>query len=200
LIVTAIICRASFLLYDPRFAAKAGYSFTCARWDALAVGALLAIFVRDTLWRDYVSRLALPVLSVLVIGVALEMLTHHGFAAIAPGIGVFNQTEAALLFAGLILITLLPEAPGSRFFKLVTSHVLLRQVGKYSYAIYLFHIPVKYVWNATFALDLSAYHRWYLLGAWLYDCFGIFLISALFALLSWSLLEHPCLRLKRFFV
>ena len=199
LIVIAIICRASLLLYNPRFAAKAGYSFTCARWDALAIGALLAVLVRDTLWRGYLPRLVLPVLSVLVIGVALEMLMHHGFAAIAPGLGVFNQTEAALLFAGLILLTVLPEAPGSHFFKLVTSHVLLRQIGKYSYAIYLFHIPVKYVWSATFALDLSAYHHWQLLGAWLYNCFGIFLISALLALLSWYLLEQPCLRLKRFF-
>ena len=199
LIVIAVVCRAVLLLYDPRFAAKAGYSFTCTRWDALAIGALLAVLVRDTLWRGYLPRLVPPVLSVLVIGVALEILTHHGFAAIAPGIGVFNQTEAALLFAGLILITVLPEAPGSRFFKLVTSHVLLRQIGKYSYAIYLFHIPVKYVWSATFALDLSAYHHWQLLGAWLYDCFGIFLISALLALLSWYLLEQPCLRLKRFF-
>lgn len=199
LIVSAACFRAGLYAYDPEFAAKAGYSFSCARWDALAIGALLAVIVRDPVWLERIRQRGVAILAVLTVVMALGIYLHRGFPAIGAGLGTLNQTTIALLFGGLILSVILPENQPSRLLPRLSSNSLLRLVGKYSYAIYIFHIPVKHVWFLTLALDQSAYHRWQLLGAWVYNCFGVFIVSFVLALLSWKILEQPFLRLKRFF-
>jgi peptidoglycan/LPS O-acetylase OafA/YrhL len=52
LILSAIVTRILLIHHDPEFASKAAYMFTIARWDSLALGALLALALRDRFWYE----------------------------------------------------------------------------------------------------------------------------------------------------
>ena len=73
----------------------------------------------------------------------------------------------------------------------------LRSIGKYSYAIYIFHLPIVQI-----ILPLKT-HYFFAQFAWV-DATGfailVFIAAYAAAYCSWYLLEQPCLRLKRFFI
>lgn len=167
------------------------YVMTITRMDSLCAGALVALAVRNSDWINRWSRWMLPTLmvtSVLLVGtdVVWPVLESQSFAAYSVG-----HTLIALCFASLIAtMFLLPAShPLARIFSLSPLLIL----GKYSYAIYVFHrlvhagvlkvnwsfVPENYQGIAVFAATL--------LG------------SLAVALLSWVLLEKPFLQLKKYF-
>jgi peptidoglycan/LPS O-acetylase OafA/YrhL len=77
---------------------------------------------------------------------------------------------------------------------------ILRWVGKYSYAIYIFHFPIKHIWFHYFALTVPPNAPWYRLGVVSYNFVGITAIAIVAAYISWYLIEQPFLTLKRYFV
>lgn len=76
---------------------------------------------------------------------------------------------------------------------------LLKILAKYSYAIYVFHLPVLKLWIATFAVDTEGREGIKFLLAVNYNCLMVLALSSIFAFVSWHILEHPILKLKRFF-
>lgn len=198
LIVSAAVIRALLVYHDPEFAEEAAYQFTVARWDALAVGALLALIMRRREWfaqlDAWTPRLALALTGYLV----LDLLLAHNFAPVGPGIAALNQSVAALIFGLLIFAALRPGGAGISTLQTALSRPLLRRVGKYSYAIYVFHLPMIHVWGylqpqlpwlATLPPVLQT----------LCDVGAVFIFSTALARLSWQVLEQPCLRLKVLF-
>jgi peptidoglycan/LPS O-acetylase OafA/YrhL len=71
-------------------------------------------------------------------------------------------------------------------------------IGKYSYAVYVFHLPVHHIIGPTFAGALEQGSSTRRLAAHAAYSMLVFVISAIIARISWTLIERPFLSLKRF--
>jgi peptidoglycan/LPS O-acetylase OafA/YrhL len=130
--------------------------------------------------------------------------------------GYISQTIGYSLTGALygsLLVLVLTHRPWARFF----SNPLLRFFGKYSYALYVFHIFVFFYVAEFFALGdpsrFSILRHMSIQGVVLFDqdqSFALILdgicylllavgISVALALISWRLVELPFLRMKKAF-
>lgn len=200
LIGTALLSRAWLVLhYDPTFADHAMYTFTSARWDALAMGSLLAVLVRSDAALPYLQRYLSPGFAILSGLLLLQIALLHNFEPTGVH-GIFNQSTIALWFAMVLLLTIVPwRNPLDRLRKFFRSR-LLRTVGKYSYAMYLFHFPGKAIWFHYFTIAVKPDSPWQQLGVAVYNFVGITLMLVGAAFVSWYLWEVHFLKLKHRFV
>ncbi|MFT3929897.1 MAG: acyltransferase [Spongiibacteraceae bacterium] len=195
-IASALLIRSALIAYDLEFALAAAYKFTVARWDALAVGALLAVMVRDTEWSQLLLRYMRPAFVGAVAYIVIYAILNRNFAPVGPSFAALNQTVAALLFGVVLFASIQTHEQGSTRWQGFLLHPFMRLVGKYSYAIYIFHLPVNLIvvpwWSRTMMIESAPLNA---------TCLAllVFSLSYLAAMISWALLEQPCLRLKRFF-
>ena len=153
---------------------------TMCRTEALALGALIALSreIRVLPW------LAVPsAVGVLAIDAA--------FGAQGRIMGIYGLTLIALACAGFVQAVVKSAGNAS-----ISSHLLrsawLRRFGKYSYAIYILHIPI-----------LSLAFHIYLKAKTPFRGFAIFFagiaLSYLAGWASWHFFESRILKLKRYF-
>ena len=199
LIVSAPLFRLALWWFDPQWEGSA-YTFTFARWDALAIGALLAYWLRSETHFERLRPWVKPLFFGLLMLILGQLLWFHEFRAVTGTLGLLNQTTVALFSGALLLLSLsvpLPEGPG---WKNRVGRWLMA-VGKYSYALYLVHMPIKMWWTQSgFALVPADFSTGLaeplaLLGNFV----AVFGLSLGLSWLSWRLLEWPFLRLKRHF-
>ena len=100
----------------------------------------------------------------------------------------------------LLLLSIVPWNNQLDVVRPAFSNRFLRWIGKYSYAIYIFHFPLKYVWFSYFAITVPPDAPWIRLAVVTYNFLGIATLAIAGALLSWHLVEYPFLKLKRYFV
>lgn len=118
------------------------YEFTICRIDALAMGGMAAATLRDPQWAQRLlhhrHRLALAALAVLLGGALLT----RGY----PIFGVVNQTigysALAAAFTLFVLAAAGADATRAGGWPQLLRHPALRSVGKYSYAMYVLHVPL----------------------------------------------------------
>ncbi len=138
LVVFAIVSRVA--LRASSLGPEAAYSFTNARLDALALGALAALAVRDAgVTRWLLARRALLRWASLLVFVA-TVVTTRGAPRVGAGTQTYGYTVFAVAFAGLVF-----EVATARTGDAVArafSWAPLRAAGRYSYAMYLFHMPL----------------------------------------------------------
>lgn len=199
LICSAPLARAVLIHYDFEVAKWAAYEFTFVRWDALGMGALLALVVRH---RPSLERL-IAVAPALLYGALAYIVVYttikHNFAPVEHGIAWLNQSVAALLFSIVLFRGIFSGHLGVSRWQGLLSRPALRNIGKYSYGIYIFHFPIVVgcipMWEKYFfvfqqlhpALDNIA------------RVLAVGVSSYLLAVCSWYLLEQRFLRLKKFF-
>ncbi len=166
--------------------------------DPIVLGALLAVAVDDG--RGAIARLAswAPVAAIASAGVVLVlMVARGGLSPVDRPVVLFGFTPIAVLGAALVLWAL--AAPAGSLTVRVLASAPLRFFGRYSYAMYVFHLLI--------ALTLVAGRGGeFLRTAGGSQVFGNVLFSvtataltAGAAWLSWQLWEQHFLRLKRFF-
>lgn len=175
------------------------YLLTPGRLDGLAMGALLALFLRRAdLNRERLLKLAEWTAAGSVAGLVILFVGHwlNGFSA--PGLIAGLTLVALLSVSGLTLALHAPAAsPAGR---LLTGRVM-NFFGKYSYAMYLLHMPLRdilrrNVFNEKISMKLTGLP---LIGyEALYLAAGI-LATCLAAWLSWQLIEKRVLSLKKYF-
>jgi peptidoglycan/LPS O-acetylase OafA/YrhL len=164
------------------------YLFTLCRLDTIAIGCLLAVFVRSAryqAWRAALPRVLVPVLAaaaaVLVV-TRLDRTTWFG--------RTFGYDVVAIGFAALVLLVLERR---DRAATAILRIAPLRYMGKLCFGLYLLHRPADTLVTAVVAragLDDAS------LG-WL----PVKIAVALgLATVSWRLIEQPFLRQKRRFV
>jgi peptidoglycan/LPS O-acetylase OafA/YrhL len=200
LIVSAPLARAVLINHDFEFAKWAAYEFTFVRWDALACGALLAIAVRYRPWLQVVMVAAPKAMLCALIYMAGYAALNHNFAAVEQGVAALNQSVAALLCAALLFRGIFSAQPTTSRWQVFLSNSMLRNIGKYSYAIYIFHFPIavglSLLWKQHFGDFQNAHPT-------LDNSLRVVVVALcayLLAICSWHLLEQPCLKLKRFFI
>ncbi|MBY0113707.1 MAG: acyltransferase [Phycisphaerales bacterium] len=200
---------------------------TPSRIDALAVGAFIAAAIRGPGGLEALLRigrpLALAAFAIVTLGLGYRFLSNtgrpgeEGFAsANLPEIQTVGLTLIAVAFGGLLVHVVAAAGRGSslerssraswivRFFE----SGLLRALGKYSYAMYLFHQPVRAVIRdlviprslmdgKVFASDKLWVAHSQILPQVVFTTASIAVTFAL-AWVSWHVFEKRCLAIKKY--
>lgn len=203
-----LVACALFVAAGPIFRAMIGFSggswldaylLTPGRLDAMALGGLLAGLYRapEIVSRERLRGLAAWVAAGSASGLLLLQLGHwlNGFTA--PGVILGLTLVAGLAAGGLVLSVEAPAA--SRWGRIITNRTL-RFFGRYSFGIYLLHMPIRNVLrklvdpeNRYLAQSGPA-----LFGSQLLFAMIVTLAVSLAAWLIWHAFERPFLSLKRF--
>jgi len=176
------------------------YMFTLCRLDTLATGAAIAVLAARP---GGLRRLARPAPIALAASVAAIALASAVLGAGEPdpivrGRAAWMQTAGFTLLCaawGSLLVWVAGAREGGRLARVFEARPL-GSLGRYSYAIYLVHLPVAIAIQQR--IGDAAYRRhfaWAQLGG----LAGTAAISYLLARASWALLEEPMLRWKRRF-
>jgi peptidoglycan/LPS O-acetylase OafA/YrhL len=171
------------------------------RMDALATGALLALLVRGEgmgprllFW----ARQLWPAALLLVLGIWYLDGPLDNRDATGPLMQAVGYSALAWLFGSLLVLALDPQPRA--FVPRVFTWPLLRAFGKYSYALYLFHVPVRRIFRDTW-FPVDSFPTWLgspLPGQLLFY-FAATAPAFILAWLSWHLYEKQALKLRRLF-
>jgi peptidoglycan/LPS O-acetylase OafA/YrhL len=173
------------------------YVITWFRLDGLVIGALLAIALRRGIMPG-LNRLVPVVVVVGVAGlIAVTILGGHTWWW-NRRIQQFGYSLIAVI-AGAMLVGAISRPPDSLWPRMLSAG-WLRAFGKYSYCLYLIHLPVmrivrEYVFNPEEQQALA-------IAPWIGQVlFYLVATAPAFALawLSWRVFEAPILRLKAWF-
>jgi peptidoglycan/LPS O-acetylase OafA/YrhL len=177
------------------------YELTPARADALALGALAALAIRRDDWIAWISPRLGRAIAGAAAALAVIALAGGFLARLNPLTQTVGYTALAVLSALVILRAALESARGEgRLAALLSAHVL-RLYGKYSYAIYVVHLPLHLWFTRTFLAPRLATlgpGRFLALQAAYFagGALSLLLIGAV----SYRVVERPFLDYKRFFV
>jgi peptidoglycan/LPS O-acetylase OafA/YrhL len=168
------------------------YSATVSRLDGLAIGALVAIAARAELGDRY-RRGRRFAGAIAGLGVLVAAVHAHGLSRFNPEIQTVGYTLLAIVFGAIV--GEVAEPTPARVWRWLELRPL-RTIGRYSYAMYVFHAPlhvaILYV-AGTWLRAQSADHGVLTDLAW---TASIAVISFVLALVSYALIEGPALRLK----
>jgi len=175
----------------------AAYVLPFARMDALLLGALVALAVREMGSVKPLARYAPRVLALSGVVAAATLASAPARKSFAsPWVQTVGLTAIGVFFAAL-LVTALAAPAGSRWERTLRAPSLCT-FGKYSYGLYIFHPLVVTVleaagWGADRFLGLGAQFE-----IPVHLVFGAFatLVSLGVAWSSWHLMEKHFLRLK----
>lgn len=205
-VVAALAARVALhALLPPEVASSAAYTWTVCRADTIVLGAFVALALRSpriVAWlRAHFRSLILTVFLAALLATAVQ----RGFPAMGSAGEVVNQPLSGLFSALIVLGCVcgpLPARQGSEVQAVLQrwlSAPWLTTIGKYSYAIYMVHLPVTLLLRARFEplLVQGGGTRRFLAHI---GYTGIVLaVSLAIALVTWSLIERPFLSLKRFY-
>jgi peptidoglycan/LPS O-acetylase OafA/YrhL len=199
-VIVALLTRFGLTLYAPALADDAAYQFTTARWDALVLGAALAFFIRNEFVYAKLRGYLLGSFYCSAAYIVIFTVINRNFAPTGPGITPLNQTIAAIFFTAIIFFAIEVRTQRIHRWQNLLLNPALQSIGKYSYAMYLFHMPLIILLAPLWEHDVGAFSK--ACPSLAITCFSlIILVGAYYlAALSWVALERPCLKLKRFFV
>ena len=176
------------------------YVLTPCRFDAIALGAYIAATWRepDCWWQGSAARGIVRWVAYLGTLVALLLYALAIAQYDRPRTMIFGYTPIAILFGSWLCTSL--SLPNTSPVNRLLGSSFLRFFGKYSYAIYLFHLPIRAVIRDTLFHSSR-------IGAILPNdivkqmVFYVVATAAVApaALLSWNVLEKPLLALKERF-
>jgi len=183
-----------FYMYSRGVWPEAIYRLTPTRMDALALGSLAAIGIRN--FRTLCERLIVPAAALSGFGVLILVSRARATYWGDMWVGSLGTFFLAVLYTALVFAAATQHSSGLSTF---LRYEPLRKVGKYSYAMYVLHsIPynLSVDWtrnwlngkNAEFVVISKALYFPALIG-----------MAFLAGWLSWNLLEKRVLRFKQGF-
>ncbi|HEX5870766.1 MAG TPA: acyltransferase [Longimicrobium sp.] len=168
------------------------YFQTFARIDGLVLGAAIALAARGG-GLPRLRRIAPAVLAVSTAVLAGAALHPSGFDPGGVYMAAVGYAALAFFFGALLVLAL---DAGSAPLPRLLSHDVLRFFGRYSYGLYVLHVPVIVLARlAGVSPDRFAGTRWELPGLLGYMAL-MAAASILAALASWHLYEKHFLKLK----
>lgn len=177
----------------------AAYMFTVCRFDALALGALGALAVRDERWRERIElRRTLLRVVALATFVSTVVVTRG-----VPRTGVWTQTFGYTALAAVFAWLVVDVATGREDERYVRWLAVapLTAVGRYSYAMYVFHTPLHQLVGlpAIVAIGGGDAHDSRSVGFSLAYMLAATVVTFVLAFASFHLFEKHFLALKRRF-
>jgi peptidoglycan/LPS O-acetylase OafA/YrhL len=176
----------------------AAYVLLFTRMDALAVGSLLYLALQDAKHKRLVCQWARPVASWSLAVLTLAFLIQPGLGNYSFFMQTVGCTLAAIFFAAVIALAV--NGPQNAGWGRIGRNRMLQFFGRYSYALYLVHYPMRQVGSAV------GLHPQTLVGNGLSPIgaaltFTAFcsILSLVLAMISWRYIEQPMLRLKSLF-
>lgn len=171
------------------------YYNTFARFEELVFGALLAVSLTYQGWKEQIRLFSLPVF--LISFFTFVILCIKLFPGLIPyysnlSLTFWSYTLIPLFSTGLI--AMLVTYPENSLIRKAFRNRLLMFFGKYSYSMYLLHVPV-----AVFLLDPlynARFRGWKIYFTYILLTYTI---TALSSLVTWNLLEKHMLNLKKYF-
>jgi peptidoglycan/LPS O-acetylase OafA/YrhL len=154
------------------------YCFLPCRMDGLAVGAAIALLWRSG-WKQKLQDWAIPGFTVASLGLLAVLFSRHTVHQSDSIVQTVGFSLIALTYGALLILALAHPK--------IFSMSILRMFGKYSYAMYLFHLPLIAVFEPMKPRLHFAYVPFCLLA------------NLALAALSFHFLEQPILRLKKHF-
>jgi peptidoglycan/LPS O-acetylase OafA/YrhL len=186
LIATAVLTRTFGGLVNPAY-----YVGTHTRTDSLLVGSLISVLSLSNF--NWLARHAKKILWITgAYVIAVLALTRDGHYS-NPWFKDAGYTVLALCFASIIILSL---AEGGFTYRLLNNR-LLKFFGKYSYGIYVFHFPVFWIARTPFFEAFNRYLGFF--PAKLATSGLCVLITLALSIISFTFLESPFLRLKKYF-
>ena len=173
------------------------YPYSFFRFDGLALGAMLAIWVRSR----YYSRSWAWTVAGLLLGASCLILVvgrPYGITGSKTVAGTaFHYTQAEFVFAGLMALALAYR--GSNFTAFLRWRPA-RITADLSYCIYLIHLSVgDFYYRLLHAMKFDDVARLGPVGSLLLRILVLVTVTFGLAALSKKFLENPFLRLKRYF-
>ena len=176
----------------------AGYVLLPGRMDAFAAGALVALAVRHPRWAAVMRRYTPAAIVAGGGALAAIFLWRREFAWEDPVVKVLGYSVLTVFFGALVA----GAATGSGRFQRASGHAALRFFGRYSYAMYVFHLPLLPFYVA-YGFSPNGWWSGQLQGRLGTRVVGIGLfmlcatvLTALVAVVSWHVWEKHFLRLK----
>ena len=174
------------------------YTMTFTHLDGLAVGSIIAIASRSVTGSAWLRRAALPAACLALAGLVVARIADRDLFFWSRHMAAYGYTLVALL-GGALLVAVLAASPQGLLQHLFSS-VPMRQFGKYSYALYVVHVPIANIAIPKTQQWLSTYEpRLGYDGIFLTAAFVAFVGACVVSWLSWHLFERPILSLKRYF-
>ena len=172
------------------------YEFTICRMDALAMGALLAVLLQSPDWTRRLQQKAaaklIPAAFVIVLVGALCSRLYTRSLLFTETVG---YTLLAMFFALILLACLIGDNKLNRLCRQFLSIDLLRSLGKYSFAMYVFHYPIELALEPYLPLFQQHFAAWSGVAFLIVVSLGSY-VGAFF---SYHLYEKHFLRLKSWF-
>jgi len=178
------------------------YMWTICRMDALTAGAALAAWLRRPGGPAAVERVWSTLSAVAAVVALLGVVVTRGLPRTSLATQTFGYSALVIVFSYLLLAGVRAQgkaiAEGRRKVggvARVLGAAPLRSVGKYSYAMYIFHVPIRAVFGPYLRNTVGAAGPLalvYMVGATL--------VTYLAALISYHAFEKHFLALKRHFV
>jgi peptidoglycan/LPS O-acetylase OafA/YrhL len=188
------------LLFATGTAWVAIYVMTITRLDDLAVGGAIACLLRGPRGLAPLVPAARAIGAASLVCVAGAMVVRGAFE-LSDAWTVTAGFSVASLGFGSALVGALSARPGGAVDRILSS-APLRTLGKYSYCIYVVHLPIVVslaVPRGYGHLALFGYAAMPATAAWLVHLAAVLGLSLAVAFASWHLLELPFLRQKRRF-
>lgn len=169
------------------------YYASFIRSDGLLMGALLALALQSDFWREWLRRRAGWVWWASLAGLTLMLVSGPPSASFTNlPLMTVGYSLLAVFFAACLALALTGKENNP--LRWLFSNRGLIFFGKYSYALYLFHLPV-----GVFLLNFFWQSGRKNAAVWLGYTALSFGITILLALISWNALEKRVLRLKKYF-
>jgi peptidoglycan/LPS O-acetylase OafA/YrhL len=194
-VTTAVVALGvRLLLAFEHFPHDTLYMFTVCRMDALALGAAAAALVRIPTALERLRRSVPAVAIVATITVLAAAGATRGFALYDISTQTVGYTLLSLAFALIILLAALPTTGVLQILMRVLACTPLRYIGRYSYGMYVFHLPLHVFFGAEIMHRIAPHPTAAQALAYTTVMMGVaFVVAAL----SYELFERQFLKLKR---
>lgn len=199
LVVAAFGLRAA--MYYAGLEAPVIRQFTPARVDTLLLGAAAAVVIREPALMKRITPWLGTIVAVCLASLLAIALYEGKFGGGKPTVVVYGYSILSILFAAWILWVMSGANRAASATPLLET-AWLQTIGKYSYALYVFHWPIARVVHELFTRKDWKLYPEYASSSIPDAAIALAIVSTLTfvaAWLSWHLYEVHWLKLKRYF-